>query len=303
MKTTKQRFFTKGGEKMKVKKIVIEAEDEVKKADDAEAIAEETKTEEATAETVEETKEEAKAEEAATDAAEEKSEEKAEETTEETTEAPAEEAKAEDAGEAKSEEAEAEKTEEEVKEVADKAEMQKADDKEIVVKLDFSDFKEQFEKMVSPLIEKIDAVNTKVDGIGKAAPAEGAADAEETHTENAEKSEKTEDASKEEVKKSDTSSEGAETGNEKLVEMIKSIKDSLEARLTKIESQPAPSKVVVVTKADNAEEPTELQKVSDRLTEIEKMRDEDPASYMRNTALVDEALTLVEKKRKLMGGK
>lgn len=290
---------------MKVKKIVIEAEDEVKKADDAEATAEETKTEEATAETVEETKEEAKAEEAATDATEEKSEEKAEETTEETTEAAATEEKSEEAGEAKTEEAEAEKSEEEVKEVADKAEMQKADDKEIVVKLDFSDFKEQFEKMVSPLIEKIDAVNTKVDGIGKAAPAEGAADAEETHTENAEKSEKTEDASKEEVKKSDTSSEGAsETAtNDKIIEMIKGIKDSLEARLTKIESQPAPSKVVVVTKSDNAEETSELQKVSDRLSEIEKMRDEDPASYMRNTALVDEALTLVEKKRKLMGGK
>lgn len=288
---------------MKVKKIVIEAEQEdVNKEDEAVVTkAEEVKADEAV-ESKEEEKTEEVVEEVKTEEAE-AAEEKAEEAKEETTEAPVEEAKADDAGEAKTEEAEAEKSEEEVKEVADTVEMKKSDDQEIVVRLDFSDFKEQFEKMVSPLVEKVDALNTKVDGIAKAAPAEGAADSEETHVEKAEKTETSEDASKEEVKKSDTSSEGAsETGNEKLIEMIKSIKDGLEARLTKIESQPAPSKVVVV-KADGEPEMTELEKVDARLSEIAKVRDADQAAYMRNTELVDEALTLVEKKRKLMGGK
>src|SRR2546421_13053189 len=50
-KKTKKRYFTKGGEKMHVKKIVIEAEDELKKQDGedtqtkpAETTAEEVKT-------------------------------------------------------------------------------------------------------------------------------------------------------------------------------------------------------------------------------------------------------------------
>lgn len=281
---------------MKVKKIVIEAEEiEATKADGEEAAVEETKTEET----------------AVTEApaAEEKSEEaEAEVKTEE--EAPAEEAKAEEGveateevkseeapAEAKVEEAEAEKPAEQAKEVADKSEMQKADDQEIVVKLDFSDFKEQFEKMVSPLIENVKSLTEKVDGLAKAAPTEGAADAEETPTEVAE------EAPKEEVKKSDTSSEGAsDDKNSQLMEMMSKFKNDLEARLTKIEEQPVPSKVVVV-RPGTEEGKTEIQKIDDRLSDIAKMRDTDPVSYMRNRPVIEEAMNLIAEKRRLTGAK
>lgn len=286
---------------MKVKKIVIEAEENITaKVDEEEAKAEAT---------VDETKTETVAEEAPEAKAEEVESEKPAEEAAPAEEAKAEEAKAEEGAEvteekseetpveAKAEEAEAEKPAEEAKEVADDPEVTKADAEEIVVKLDFSDFKEQFEKMVSPLIENVKSLTEKVDGLAKAAPTEGAADAEETPTEEAEKSEKTEEAPKEEVKKSDTSSEGA-SETTALMEKLNSLKTELEARLTKIEAQPAPSKVVVV-RPGTEEGKTEMQKISDRLGEIEKIRDADPAGYMRNTDLIDEALNLVAEKRRL----
>lgn len=270
---------------MKVKKILIEAEETVTKADEVEEtpVADEPKAEEKTEETPEPAVVEEKAE-------------------EKTEEAPVAEAPV----EAKAEEAEAEKPEEPAKETAEAtAEVQKeekTEDTEIVVKLDFSDFKDSFEKMVSPLIENVKSLAEKVDGLAKAAPTEGAADAEETPTEVVETPAKAEEAPIEEVKKSDTSSEGA-SQTDLLLQKISELKSDLEARLTKVESQPVPSKVVVVTKGDQGEEVTELQKVNDRLAEIEKMRDADPVTYMRNLGLVDEALKLIAEKRKLMGGK
>lgn len=121
----------------------------------------------------------------------------------------------------------------------------------------------------------------------KMASAEEAADkAKET---------KEEEAPKEEVAKADTSSEEA-IQQGKLLSAIEEIKQ----RLEKVESFPAPSKVVVFEKGiEKAEEPDDLEKIEEKLAKMQELAKKDPVTYM-NAGHADEALRLVQKKKQLL---
>jgi hypothetical protein len=97
-----------------------------------------------------------------------------------------------------------------------------------------------------------------------------------------------------EVKKADTSSDA---------DLVKELQDQLKTvseRLEKLEKAPAQSKVVVSKEFASREDAgAELKKVQDRLAEIEKIRDTAPHAY--NEKLMDEALTLVGRKKELQG--
>lgn len=76
----------------------------------------------------------------------------------------------------------------------------------------------------------------------------------------------------------------------------------LKKRLENLENSPAPSKVVVTrgfgTNASEDADDVRLKKVNDRLSEIAKIKDENPTSYTE--ALANEAYDLVKAKKALV---
>jgi len=164
---------------------------------------------------------------------------------------------------------------------------------------------EKVDKVIDETSEKIQKLNDSVIALSaklelltsliKQAPAVGASAKSETPKEVVV------ETPKEEVKKSDTSSEGTA----ELLKAIGELKTGLEERLTKLEKMPAPSKVVVYPRelGGNAEDAGELslEKINKELESLEKMKNEDPNNYM-NKGYVDRAFELV-KMRKQMSSK
>ncbi len=175
----------------------------------------------------------------------------------------------------------------------------------------------KMEELLATLTQKVDTLTEKV-----TAPAEGATDEKTSKVEKVDEpkveekpadkvepapeapkepiapvepkvEEKKEETPKEEVKKPDTSSEGA------VFEKILGLVDDLEKRLKKVEASPAPSKVVVFSKGEEgATVDDDLTKVENRLTELAKMRETDPNFY-RSSGYEQEAFDLVKQKKVL----
>lgn len=214
------------------------------------------------------------------------------------------------------ESAPAEELEEEVAEKVDEpVEEAKAEEGEVEAKPDV-DAMTKLIDAISKLSEKIDTL------VEKRSPDEGAAATEEAPVEKAEEEAHEEDVEKvdeakvetepvkeekvdaePEVTKVDTSSD-----DDRLVEMMKvideqkKVNEDLQARLKKLEDQPAQSKVVVsresTIQADSTKD--ELTKIETRLSEIADIRDTNISKYTE--ALMDEALRLIAKRDALRKG-
>lgn len=176
-----------------------------------------------------------------------------------------------------------------VEKVEEKKEEVKAP--EVTIKVDASEFKEvlkEFSKEISKVVETISKVEEK---ISKTVPAEKAAEEKKDAPKEVAK---VEVAPKEEVKKSDASAEGA------ILTKLEEIKKQFEERIAKLESQPAPSKVVFSKDfggGADAETMTK-DKINGRLDELKKMMTDDPAKYMKEN-MADEAISLVKQKKAL----
>lgn len=237
----------------------------------------------------------------------EKSEEKKEEVKVEETKK--EEEKVEPKEEPKKEEAvkTEEKTEAKVEEtkVEEKVEAEKSDkgeSKEVTVKVDASAIEsimKKFAEDVKAVSDSISKASEKivdsVNDLKKSAPAEKAAVVEKPK-------EEVKETPKEEVKKADTSSEGA---SEKVLKELADIKKMFEDRISELEKQPAPSKVVLYQKdfaGGGKPEELTLEKINDRLKELDTMRKQESSKYM-NEGYVDEAFELIRKKKTLTASK
>lgn len=208
----------------------------------------------------------------------------------------------EDAEEAPVEEEVVKKTEEPVEEKKSVEEpVEKKEDvksTEITVKLDVSEFKEEFAKMADSIKDLTDKFSQVEEKLSKSAPTEGASveKTKETPEEVAKvEAPKEEDAG---VEKQESSPEGA---NEAVLKAIESLKSEVFNRLKKLEDQPAPSKVVFnkdFVGAKDTDEPT-VEKINDRLNELTKLMTTDPSRYMREN-MADEAIALVKQKKALL---
>ncbi len=215
----------------------------------------------------------------------EKSSEKVEETEEvvETTEVPVEtvEEKVEEKTDEESSET-VEKTEEKIEET------QKACGKK----------KSKTSKKIKSILRTVKALDVKMEKVLESlakvsVPAEGASEIVETPKEEEKVEAEKIDKVDSEVEKSQDKSSGESA---KLLETIEKLQD----RIKKLEDLPAPSKVVLSKNfiSEEQTEESELQKIEDRLSEIQQIRKSDPQKYQKQN-LVDEAFSLIEKKREL----
>lgn len=243
--------------------------------------------------------------------------EEAEEVVEEAPEAEAEEAPEEEAEKADKPEAEeaVEKVEEpeagdDEPEVVEKAEDEEpAEEGEAEAKLDVDALNKVLES-ITELTAKVNELSELV----KQSPDEGAAATEdnpvdevkaEASKEEVAKVDKVESTPEPEEKEVEDKTEVTKADDSSAADMLEKLSksiDSLSERIEKLESSPAPSRVVVskdfATK--NKENVTdELEKVSARLQEISEIRDKTPVKYTE--ALMDEALGLVKRKKELQG--
>jgi hypothetical protein len=123
------------------------------------------------------------------------------------------------------------------------------------------------------------------------APVEEDQPKEDAEEEESDKIAKTDKAT---TKKADTSSEGAS----ELLSELKKLND----RIAKLESEPAQAQIVVsreiYAKMDDKAK-TRIEEINKRLDEILEIKSKKPSDY--NTTLMDEALKLVEEKKRLKG--
>lgn len=162
--------------------------------------------------------------------------------------------------------------------------------------------------LLKTMVDTMIKLNDKLDLImAKAAPAEGASDAAEDPKPEVVPSEEpapapvevAPEAPKEEVKEDAIKADTSSRGTEELLKTLSEVQD----RLSRLESEPAPSKVVAFARAFGVETPadSELAKIDTRLEEISKIRDTNPEDYTRHPELTEEAFNLIAKKRQLKG--
>ncbi len=170
---------------------------------------------------------------------------------------------------------------------------------EITVKLDTSDFKEEFSKMADAIKTVADKISQVEEKISKSAPTDGASveKKEETPVEVAKtEAPKEEDAK---VEKTESSPAGA---NDDILKSIAELKSELTMRLEKLESEPAPTKVVFSKDFGGQKQETEemtVEKINARLEELSKVMSTDPARYIRDN-MADEAIALVKQKKAML---